>query len=439
MDAPLLALTRHRDAPPGAVAESTAAKNMRQLIQLRWLAVLGQFIAILIVHFQLDIRLPLGPMLFTVGSLALINLALQFALPRHRASDLELFLALFLDMAALTVLLFLSGGATNPFIFLYLLQIVLGAILLPQIWVWLLFGATALAYAGLSFTYRPLALPEAQRETLVLAADWISFSMVAILLVLFSVRITRNLRMRDAYLAERDRRAVEEDGIMRMGLFASNAAHELGTPLATLSVLISDWQRHPVLVKDKELVQELEDMSSEVHRCTTIVSDILRSVGQARGESMHRLAVADLLQSVAEDWSRLNPHAQMTVDLSDVSHEQVLAERELRQALFNLLDNAAFVSPSAMTLTAMANADNIMLGVRDEGPGFMPDELERVGKPYHTSKGPGHGLGLFLVSTVARRLGGHMLARNREKLGAEVFISIPRIKDRTARVENPSA
>lgn len=433
MDAPLLALTRRRDTPPGATIESVAAKNMRQLIQLRWIAVLGQAVAISVSHFQLGVVLPLAAMLLTVLALAAANIGFQLALSRNRSNDIELFLALFLDVLALTTLLYLSGGATNPFVSLYLLQIVLGAIILPQLWVWLLVVTTALAYGGLSLSYRPLILPEALQAELSLMGDWISFLMVAVLLVLFSGRITRNLRARDAYLAEQKRRAVEEDGIMRMGLFASNAAHELSTPLATLSVLVSDWRKHPVFTKDRELSCELEDMYGEVRRCTAIVEEILRSAGKARSEPVHRVAVAQLLCRIAGDWQRAHPDAGLTIDIDEAAEEQIPDEAELRQALVNMLDNAAHVSSSAMSLGATVQDDEVVLRVCDEGPGFNPDQLDLVGTPYHTTKGSGHGLGLFLASTVARRLGGRLAARNRADGGAEVSLTIPRlaISDRT--------
>ena len=131
MDAPLLALTRPPSGGlPGRPPNEASAENMRQLIQLRWLAVAGQLVAILLAHFGLGVTLPLGPMLGVVALLAVANLLFTATLRRDWIVPGELLLALLLDMAALTTQLYLSGGATNPFISLYLLQVVLGAILL---------------------------------------------------------------------------------------------------------------------------------------------------------------------------------------------------------------------------------------------------------------------------------------------------------------------
>lgn len=142
MDTPLLALTRRR-VDPGPSPEITATRNMRQLIQLRWLAVGGQLLTILAVHFGLGVPLPIGPMLAVVALLALANLVITLLLPRHRVTNIEIMLALLFDIGALTAQLHWSGGATNPFISLYLLQVVLGAILLEMWSAWVLVVVTS--------------------------------------------------------------------------------------------------------------------------------------------------------------------------------------------------------------------------------------------------------------------------------------------------------
>lgn len=249
MDTPLLALTSRR-APsrPMASTDTAAAENMRQLVQLRWLAVGGQLLTVLVVNLGLHVPLPLAPMLGVIGLLVIANLIGTLLLPRHRANNVEIMLALLFDMGALTAQLYLSGGATNPFISLYLLQVVLGAILL-EVWsAWVLVGVAGLCYAGLAAGGVPLLYPPGLVPSVAdlnMLGGWISFLLTGTLLGLFITRITRNLRARDHHLADLRQHAAEEDGIVRMGLFASGAAHELGTPLASLSVILSDWRRMP--------------------------------------------------------------------------------------------------------------------------------------------------------------------------------------------------
>lgn len=425
MDAPLLALTRK---PSGPTAETVAAENTRQLIQLRWIAVVGQTIAILLVHFGLGVPLPIVEMLGVAMLLAAANLFATLALPRHRVHDSEVMLALILDMGALTLQLYFSGGATNPFISLYLLQVVLGAILLPTASVSILVVATALCYALLSFRYVPLALSSdlAAGVDLFAVGRWISFAMVASLLVLFIVRITRNLRAREAHVADLRQHAAEEEGIVRMGLFASGAAHELGTPLGTISVILGDWRREAAISRDVRLAPELDDMLAEVDRCKAIVSDILHSAGQPRGEALESVAACVFLDSAIAAWRPT--HAQVPLDyFRDFDEALVIAvDPALRQAVWNLLDNAAEVS-ARVAVNAAVEGGMLSVAVRDAGPGFLPDALAHVGTLYRSTKGAGHGIGLFLATNVVRRLGGRLDARNLVDGGAEVRLSLPLI------------
>lgn len=421
MDAPLLALTRR---PAGLTAETAAAENTRQLIQLRWIAVVGQTIAILLVHFGLGVPLPVFEMLGVALFLGIANLAIMAALPRHHVRGGEVILALLLDMGVLTLQLYLSGGATNPFIALYLLQVVLGAILLPPLRVALLAAASIGCYALLSLAYVPLELPASARVDLVALGHWISFAMVAVLLVMFILRISRNLRARDAHVADLRQHAAEEEGIVRMGLFASGAAHELGTPLGTLSVILADWRRMPALANDPELAAEIEDMQAEVQRCKTIVSDILHSAGEPRGEAMARMPARAFLDALVDEWQ---PTRTVALDYhgEGAAGAEIAVDPALRQAVWNLLDNAAEASPAGVALRVEIEEPVLAIVVRDWGDGFAPEALAKVGTLYQSTKGAGHGLGLFLATNVVRRLGGRIEARNLTGGGAEVRLILP--------------
>ena len=436
MDAPLLALTRpSARSLAGTVPDIVGAENMRQLIQLRWIAVAGQVVAIVVAHYGLGVRLPLLPMFAVAVGLAVANVLFTLSLRRFRAVPGEFLLALLLDMAALTAQLYFSGGATNPFISLYLLQVVLGVILLPPAMVAPLVAACCLAFAFLSVRYYPLQLP-ARSSTLLpdvlTAGAWLAFVMVAVLLVLFITRITRNLRVRDARVAELGQRAAEEDGIVRMGLFASGAAHELGTPLSSLSVLVADWQRDPRLARDAGLREELAEAQSEIGRCKQIVSNILHSAGEARGEAMGSTVVEALLDEIAGAWETVHPNVVFTYRIEGLDSARVAAEPALRQAIWNLLENAVEASPHEVALLGTREGQLLAIAVRDRGSGFTEQQLAKVGKLYQSSKGPGHGLGLFLAVNVVRRLGGRLDARNRSDGGAEVRLLLPLLPDHAA-------
>ncbi|WP_345773882.1 ATP-binding protein [Azospirillum endophyticum] len=410
--------------------DTTDRKNLFLLVQLRWLAVVGQIVTILIVHLQMGIRLPLLPMAAVIFVLIALNIASLIQIRRSAdISNTQLFLELLIDVWALTLQLYLSGGASNPFISLYLLQVALGAVLLEAWSAWALVLVATAGFTWLIGTHQPLPLPhafEGELFNLHIQGMFICFVLAASLLVPFLTQINRNLRARDAYLAELRQRSMEEAHIVRMGLLASGAAHELGTPLATLSVILNDWRRMPSLMSDPDLADEMAEMQNQIDRCKAIVSGILMSSGEARGEGTVRTTVKGFLDGLVEDWLSSRSPGRFDYDNTVGPQERMIADLALKQVLFNVLDNALEASPHWIGVAALRQGDNLVVAVNDRGPGFDPAILEELGKPYRSTKGrPGSGLGLFLVVNVLRKLGGAVSAKNRAGGGATVTLTLP--------------
>jgi len=403
-------------------------RNMLLLIQLRWLAVAGQVATILLVHYAMRIPLPVGLLLMAPAGLVAVNL-LSAAISARAGgvTDQGLMFALLADVTALTWLLYLTGGAANPFVALYLLQVVLGAVLLAPIYAWALIALTSLCFAGLGLRNRPLALPPTREDALLslyLQGSLICFVLMAVLLVLFVTRISQNLRERDASMADMRQRAVEHDHIVRMGLLASGAAHELGTPLASLSVILSDWKRMPRLADDPDLAQDMTTMRAEVERCKAIVTGILMSAGEARGQAPERTTVRAFIRAVVEASSAEGVAVEIRDQLSQ--DPAIIADPALRQVLGVLFDNAAEAGARRIVVTLGQAGELLEITVRDDGPGFAPEILDRLGKPYTSTKTrPGAGLGLFLLMNVIRSLGGTVEAANPPAGGGEVRLRLP--------------
>jgi two-component system sensor histidine kinase RegB len=414
-------------------------KNLLQLIQLRWLAVAGQLATILIVEFALGVALPLVPMLTLLAVLVLFNLACRLrtrlTLPIGRR---ELFAGLLVDVAVLTGQLYYAGGVTNPFIYLYLLQVAVSSVLLQPRHTWAIVVVTSVGFAALTRWHQPLAMPHlanASLSTPYVAGLLLCFVLNASLLVIFIGRIGRNLRQRDATLADLRQRAAEEEHIVRMGLLASGAAHELGTPLATLSVILGDWARMAPFAGEPELREEIEEMQVQLARCKTIVTGILQSAGESRGEAPLETTLHAFLDELVAHWRATRPVQALEYLRQGVPDLPIISDTALKQMIDNVLDNALEAAPeSPLRLVVTCDDDeNLNLCVLDEGPGFAATMLERLGKPYESSKGrPGGGLGLFLSVNVARTLGGTITARNRPEGGAEVLITLP-LESLTAR------
>lgn len=414
--------------PPPTHADTANRKNLALLIQLRWIAVVGQILTIVGVHYGLGIRLPLAPMALVLAALVVLNLISLGWLRRHRRVDNSaLFIALLLDVAALSAQLYFSGGAGNPFIALYLMQVVLAAVLLDAESTWIVVGATFVGFVLLNWFSEPLILP-ARYDDLYLVGTFISFVLDAGLLVAFLTRMNRNLRERDARLAELKQQAAEEAHIVRMGLLASGAAHELGTPLASVSVILGDWRRMPQIAGQPQMLQELEEMQVAVQRCKNILRGILLSAGEARGESPAVTTLSGFLHDIAGGWNDRHPGTlhYVTTDEGLGEDVRIVADPALRQVVTNLLENAYEVSPQWIGMKAGRREDVLRIEVSDVGGGFSPEMLANLGKPYHSTKArQGAGLGLFLVVNVIRKFGGTVTARNRDEGGAAVTIELP--------------
>ena len=421
-----------KEAIAGAAGpeDTTGHKNMLRLIQLRWIAVIGQITTIAVVMVGFGIHLPLPHMLMVLACLIAFNIGSHLRWhERTEVSNNELFLALLVDVGSLTAQLYLSGGTANPFAFLFLLQVILSAVLLEAWSTWTIVAITSACLAGLSLFSEPLHLPADHGNgltSLYVDGMLLCFAMIAALLVFFVTRINHNLRAGDAQLADLRQRAAEEDHIVRMGLLASGAAHELGTPLATLSVILGDWRRMPEFSKNSELLEEISEMQTQLQRCKSIVSGILLSAGEARGESSVKTTISTFLNDLAKEWCATRPIVSFAYENRIEQDMPVVFDSALKQMICNVLDNALEASPQWVCLEATREGDSLILQVTDTGPGFVPAMLNHIGKPYQSSKGrPGSGLGLFFVVNVARKLGGVVNARNRAEGGAEVRLTLP--------------
>ncbi len=430
------------DAGAALAPETQAGRsNLMQLVQLRWLAVAGQLLTVLVVHHGLGIRLPLLAMLSLLAALALFNLAswLRASIASSHGAPVtqsELLLGLLMDLAVLTGLLGLSGGVHNPFVFLYLLQVVVGALLLRSAHAWALVVAGCVAIMLLAQWHLPLAWPDTPGPAQRLSQHYVGglllcFGLCASLAVLAINRFGRNLRRRDERLAVLRQRAAEEDHIVRMGLLASGAAHELGTPLATLAVILGDWARMAPIAAEPELREDIEQMQAQVRRCKAIIGGILQSAGDSRGDAPAGTTLDEFIASVAADWRARRNQPEFQPEPGPLPDLPIIADTGLRQMITNLLDNALEAAPTLTPrLLVQCDGDWLQLRVLDRGPGFSTEMLADFGRPYRSTKGrPGGGLGVFLSANVARRLGGRIEARNRPATpaggGAEVLITLP--------------
>jgi two-component system sensor histidine kinase RegB len=182
----------------------------------------------------------------------------------------------------------------------------------------------------------------------------------------------------------------------------------------------------PELERAPELQHEIAEMQAQVERCKSIVSGILLSSGEVRGEGALRTTIKTFMNELVTEWRAARSPRRFDYVNVFGDDESVVSDTVLKQAIFNLLDNALEASPDFVMVEVGRANDDLVITVKDEGPGFTAEMLAALGKPYQSSKGqPGGGLGLFLVVNVVRKLGGVVSARNREVKGAIVTLTLP--------------
>lgn len=412
-------------ANPVIPVVSSSTINLRRLLQLRAITLAGLLLTLGFVVIRLDVPLPVGRMLQVLMVMAAISAVtfwrLRWPWP---VREPELFFQLLLDVTALTILFYLSGGPTNPLVMLYLLPLAITASALPARYVWGMAGVTLTCYSLLLGWYRPLAAVEHTHDIALgfhVLGMWIGFVLSAVLIAAFATRMNNTLRERERALAALRETALRQERVVALGTFATGAAHELGTPLSTLAVLIKDIEPSQGVPEDK-----LGILRTQIVRCKEILASLSSAAGQMRAEAGRRLALDEFLQEQVQRWQAMHPGAQAQVRLEGLRPAPtIVAEQTLAQAITNILNNAADVSPADVEIDGRWTADELVLEISDRGPGLAPELASTAGTPFLTTKTDGLGLGLFLAITTIGRFDGEVQLRNRDGGGLLCRITLP--------------
>ena len=400
--------------------------RLRTLVMLRWMAVAGQSAAIAVAHFHFGLKLPIGLCALVVGLSVIANLVSSFLFPpNRRLTDLEAMLVLLFDLAQLSFLLYLTGGLTNPFALLIIAPVVISAsalnlritVMLGLMAIWLL-TLTAFANIPLQFADgRLLAMPRIFEF-----GFWMAIVIGILFLGLYAHRVSSEIGAMSQALLATQMALAREQKLTDLGGVVAAAAHELGTPLATIKLvsaeLMEELSDQPDLLDDARLIREQAD------RCR----DILRSMGRAGKDDLHlrRAPLDALLREAAEP--HLSRGKEVIFDLEPgpqgtTAQPVVLRKPEIIHGLRNLIQNAVDFATSSVWVSARWTDQRIMLTIVDDGPGFAPQVLARIGDPFLRDRRGDHpdpdrpeyegmGLGLFIAKTLLERSGAELSFAN---------------------------
>jgi two-component system, sensor histidine kinase RegB len=417
---------------------NTGRVNLGHLFWLRNLAIIGQLATIAVVQMFFGVHLPLPAMLMVIGLEVIFNALTWIRVARARPEiDFELLGQLWVDLGALSALLFLSGGTTNPFVSLYLPSLAIAAAVLPwHLMIWLAAFAVA-CYAALGLDSVPLNMDNpANLFDYYRAGMWVNFMVSVGLIAWFVARMSNALRQRDAALGEAQERLLRDERAVALGVQAATVAHEIGTPLSTIAMLTEELR--DAARSDQGLAPYSADLDLLEQQMTLCTSALARLRSRASLPSS-RQRLGEWLADFADQWRLRHPHVKferLGTAPGGVWLDDTVA---VSQILTILLDNAARASRDRVTLAASIAGDEVEFEVCDSGPGIAPSLRGSLGTmPVDSTQG-GHGVGLYLAFTAAARLGGSIELAGGKPHGTRAVLRLPAAEEEAVAGRSDSA
>ncbi|WP_334164416.1 ActS/PrrB/RegB family redox-sensitive histidine kinase [Phenylobacterium sp.] len=430
--------TAQGEAEPVSFGVRRSQLRVRTLVTLRWLVIAGEVLLLLVMGLGLGFQAPYPLCFAVIGAGAWINLLTGVASPGQRVfGDMEATGQLAVDLLQIGALLYLTGGTANPFILLLIAPVTLAAATLPARPVTalgVLAGALSVALAFFSLPLpdapgREYVIPESYRIGAAIA------NMAGIALIAGYVRQAAEESARMALALDMTQAVLaREQRLSALGALAAAAAHELGTPLATISIVSKEMAREATTPQVKE---DAELLIAQAERCREILKRLSETPETASDEVHERMSLRQLVQEVIE------PHAgvkdvrveAIVTGAPGVKTPDVWRLPEITHAMTSFVENAVDFAAAEVLVSARFDADSVSIEVRDDGPGFAPEILAKLGEPYVTSRPgveggrTGHigmGLGFFISKTLLERTGAVVTFQNGRPRGAVVSARWPR-------------
>jgi len=404
--------------------------RLNTLIRLRWLAVVGQSMATLVVAFYFEFPVPVLPCFILIGAAAFLNTYLGYTYPAtHRLLPRDAAWILIFDVLQLGGLLFLTGGLTNPFSVLLAVPVVISATTLPRSWTELLgmlvVGiATALAFFHLPLPWFPGT--ELRMPFIYIAGVWVAVVSSIAFSGVYAYRVAEEARLLANALTATELVLQREQHISALDGLAAAAAHELGTPLATIALVSREMEK--ALGDNPDLKDDVALLRSQSERCREILKQ-LTSLSTESGDHLVRMTFTALIEETVEPHRDFGIRIEMEQGECEGREPVVRRNPGVHYGLGNLVENAVDFARETVMLRWWWNERQVGLTITDDGKGFPPEILERIGDPYVTKRASGHGgglgLGLFIAKTLLERSGATIVFANstEEGKGARVDIS----------------
>ena len=378
------------------------------LIKIRWIAIFGQVIAIFFVSFVIKIQIPLFETLIIILLSVAVNFYSYFEERKNKSiSNTKAFSYLLFDTLQLGFLLFLTGGIINPFSILILAPVITSASYLPALMTVILSTISIIIIIILNFNYIPLDLgPKFFLPNLY------SFGLVAALIItvifiaIYAYLFASSSRKISNALSVSKLQILNQKKMTEVGSLSAAAAHELGTPLNTIFLILNDLLKEKKLIEDKNIVKDIELLKSQAERCKEILQRFSKNPHKLKDKFFEKVKISDLIK-ISFDKFNKNKNLILKINPSD-SEPEILYRDEIVYAFSNIIQNAIFYSVNTTKVELNYEKSITKITISDDGNGFSKDIIDKLGEPYVSKNNQGMGLGIFIAKNLIENMGGKL-------------------------------
>ena len=399
-------------------------ENLYVLSLIRGVALLGQVLALTYFTWVQPIGLPVTEIAFVLSVYASLTAAIWVRSRRAvPIGDTEFFVHLLADIAFFSILLFFSGGASNPFVSYMLIPISIAAITLSRGYSIALAAIALLCYSLLLKYYVAIAAiapghHQAADNSLHILGMWANFAISATIIIYFISRMAATLKQQEQEIAMARDAQLRDEQLLAVGTLAAGTAHELGTPLNTMKLIVDE------MLLDTDNQADLMLLNQQIEQCKTTLKQLLTTAEESQSNQLEAQSVQLYLDNVLARWQLMRPLLQSHIQYADSPAVNAVFHPTIAQSILNLLNNAADASEK-VDIDISWNPEMATIRIRDFGAGIDAAKLKTLGQPFVTDKAEGLGLGLFLSQATLTRFGGSVSLHNAAEGGTITQISLP--------------
>ena len=399
-------------------------ENLYVLSLIRGVALLGQVLALTYFTWAQPIGLPVTAIAFVLSVYASLTAAIWVRSRRAvPIGDTEFFIHLLADIAFFSILLFFSGGASNPFVSYLLIPISIAAITLSRGYSIAIAVIALLCYSLLLKYYVAIAAlapghHQATGNSLHILGMWANFAISAAIIIYFISRMAATLKQQEQEIAMRRDAQLRDEQLLAVGTLAAGTAHELGTPLNTMKLIVDE------MLLDTGNQADVVLLNQQIEQCKTTLKQLLTTAEESQSTKLEARPVQDYFDNVLARWQLMRPLLQTRIQFTDSPAVNAVFHPTIAQSILNLLNNAADAS-ERVDIDLGWNTEMATISIRDFGAGLDTDKMKMLGQPFVTDKADGLGLGLFLSQATLTRFGGTVSLQNAPEGGTLTQISLP--------------